>query len=102
MSGRRRNPRVVMATPWDGSMEVLRDVVVGRTAGDELVVISNVPAVVGEEMSLDLMSEGARAAMRVRVLGCRPVMVNGSVRHQLHLGVVTIRQISPETGAGEA
>jgi hypothetical protein len=101
MVGRRSHSRLTMAQPWDGALEVLRDVVIDHAAANELVAISNIPAVVGEEMSLDLMSAGVTVAMRVRVLTCRPVMVDGSMRHQLHLGVVTVPQFSAEPGAAE-
>jgi hypothetical protein len=80
---------------------VLRDVVIDRVAATELVATSNIPAVVGEEMSLDLMSAGVSVAMRVRVLTCRPVLVNGSMRHQLQLGIVAVPQFSPEAGEAE-
>ena len=52
-------------------------------------------------MSLDLISEDVCVATRVRVLACRPVMVNGSVKHQMRLGVVGVPQISPAAGAAE-
>ena len=41
MSGRRSHPRFTVATPWDGAMRVLRDVVVDRVERDELLAISH-------------------------------------------------------------
>jgi len=101
MSGRRSHPRLMMARPWDGALEVLRDVVIDRIGRDELLAISSAPAVEGQEMSLDLISEDVCVATRVRVLACRPVMVNGSVKHQMRLGVVGVPQISPASDAAE-
>ena len=79
MSGRRSHPRYAVATPWDGAMRVLRDVVISRTDSDELHAVSQVAGIVGEEMTLDVMGAGATMALRVRVIESRPVMVEGAV-----------------------
>jgi hypothetical protein len=87
MSGRRSHPRFTVATPWDGAMRVLRDVVVDRTDGDELMAVSHAPGIVGEEMTLDLLGAGSMLALRVRVLESRPVIISGSVRHRIRLAL---------------
>ena len=88
MSGRRSHPRFMVATPWDGAIRVLRDVVIHRTDRDELQAVSHVPAVAGEEMTLDLMSAGSTLGLRVKVVDSRPVMVDGSVRHRIRLALL--------------
>lgn len=88
MSGRRSHPRYAVATPWDGAMRVLRDVVIQRTDGDELQAVSQVPGISGEEMTLDLMGAGTTLGLRVRVIDSRPVMVEGAVRHSLRLALL--------------
>lgn len=88
MSGRRSHPRFAVATPWDGAVRVLREVVIQRNGDDELVAIGHLPAVVGEEMTLDVLSTGSTLEVRVRVLDSRPVIVDGSVRHRVRLAVV--------------
>jgi hypothetical protein len=88
MSGRRSHPRFAVATPWDGAVRVLREVVIQRSGDDELVAIGHLPAVVGEEMTLDVLSAGSTLEVRVRVLDSRPVIVDGSVRHRVRLAVV--------------
>jgi hypothetical protein len=85
MSGRRSHPRFTVATPWDGAMRVLRDVVVDRIDGGELLAVSHSPGIVGEEMTLDLLGAGSTLALRVRVLESRPVIISGSVRHRIRL-----------------
>ena len=85
MSGRRSHPRFVVATPWDGAMRVLRDVVVNRTQSDEFLAVSHNAGVLGEEMSLDLIGAGASLALKVQVLDSRPVIIDGSVRHRIRL-----------------
>ena len=92
MSGRRSHPRFAVAIPWNGAMRVLRDVVVDRTGRDELLAVSNVPAIAGEDMSLDLISAGRNLALKVKVLESRPVMVEGAVRHRIRL-VVTDQRV---------
>jgi hypothetical protein len=88
MSGRRSHPRFMVATPWDGAMRVLRDVVIHRTDREELQAVSHVPAVAGEVMTLDLMGAGTTLGLRVKVVDSRPVMVEGSVRHRIRLAVL--------------
>jgi hypothetical protein len=70
-------------------MRVLRDVVIQRTERDGLYAISQGPAIADEVMTLDLMGAGATLGLRVRVIDSRPVMVEGSVRHQIRLEVVS-------------
>ena len=67
-------------------MRVLRDVVVDRTSGDELMALSQAPGVAGETMTLELMGDGLELSLRVRVLESRPVILNQAVRHRLRLG----------------
>jgi hypothetical protein len=69
-------------------MRVLRDVVVDRVNREELLVISQAPAIAGEEMSLDLVGAGTTMELRVKVLESRPVIVEGTVRHRIRLHVI--------------
>ncbi len=69
-------------------MRLLRDVVVNRTATQELTAVSNISGVVGEEMSLALLGAGADLGLRVKVLESRPVIVDGSLRHRLTFALV--------------
>jgi hypothetical protein len=88
MSGRRSHPRYIVGTPWVGSVRVLRDVVVARTGGDELLVLTQAAAVVGEDMTLELVAGGLVMALRVAVEESRPVVVDGSVRHRLRARIL--------------
>ena len=100
MSGRRSHPRFVVATPWDGAMRVLRDVVIHRANGEELQAVSNVPALAGEEMTLDLMGAGATLGLKVRVIDSRPMMVDGSVRHRIRLALLNGHSEEEDARAG--
>jgi len=87
MSGRRSHPRYAVATPWDGAMRVLRDVVILRSESDELHAVSHVPGISGEEMTLDLIGAGSTLGLKVKVIDSRPMMVEGAVRHRIRLEV---------------
>ena len=76
-------------------MRVLRDVVVNRADGNEVHAVSQVAAVIGEEMTLDVMGAGAVMALRVRVIESRPLMVEGVVRHQVKLAMVAGLEEAP-------
>jgi hypothetical protein len=69
-------------------MRVLRDVVVDRVNREELLAISQAPAIAGEDMSLDLVGAGATIELRVKVIESRPVIVDGAVRHRIRLSVI--------------
>lgn len=88
MSGRRSHPRFAVANPWNGAIRILRDVVINRTGEDELLAVSNAAAVVGELLSLEVMGAGQSAVVKVRVLDSRPVIIDGTVRHRVRLGLV--------------
>ena len=93
MAGRRSHPRFAVASPWDGSMRVLKDVVVHRTDSDELLAVGRTAGIVGEEMTLDVMGAGASLGLRVRVLESRPVIVDGSVCHRMRLAVLNAVEV---------
>jgi len=88
MSGRRSHQRYVVSEPWDGAMRVLRDVVLHRTEANELQAYSHAPAIIGEEMTLDVMGAGASVGLKVKVVESRPVMIDGAVRHRVRLTVL--------------
>lgn len=95
MAGRRSHPRFAVATPWDGSMRVLKDVVVHRTDSDEVLAVSRTAGIVGEEMTLDVMGAGASVGLRVRVLESRPVIVDGAVCHRMRLALLNAEATAP-------
>jgi hypothetical protein len=88
MSGRRSHSRFAVANPWEGTLTVLRDVVVNRRSADEILAVSHAPGIIGELMRLHLIGAGATLGLDVMVLESRPVMFSGAVRHRIRLGVV--------------
>jgi hypothetical protein len=69
-------------------MRVLRDVVVDRVERDELLAISHVPGVIGEQMTLDLTGAAGSLELKVRVTESRPVIIEGAVKHRIRLGLL--------------
>ena len=78
-------------------MRVLRDAVVERVDDQELVVLSQTPAVIGDEMFLELFSGHGCLALQVRVLDSRPVVIAGSVRHRLRVAVTNAGALETES-----
>ena len=86
MSGRRSYPRFRTLAAWAGKMRVSRDVAVDISAvAGELMVVSDAPGVVDEELTLGLVGNGGQTDVRVRVLDSSPQIVDGVVRHRLRL-----------------
>jgi hypothetical protein len=88
MADRRDHHRFALGAPRDGTLRVLRDVVVHHGTTNEMVIVSHTPAGVGDLMTLDLMGGGTSVSLRVRVLESRPVLVAGALRHQVRLAVM--------------
>jgi hypothetical protein len=97
MSGRRGHQRLTIGNHTSGTVRVLRDVVIERMAHHELVAISQTPAVIGEEMFLELFSGRGCIALKVRVLDSRPAVIAGSMRHRLRVVVVTVGALPTQT-----
>jgi len=83
MSGRRRESRLEM-TSAEGVIKVLRDVMVRRGDGREFVARSSEAAVTGEVLTIQFASDGY-APVPVRVLASTPILLDGSLQHQLRL-----------------
>jgi hypothetical protein len=88
MRGKRRDPRFALSVPWEGSLRVPGDVVVERRSGNEVWVVSTIPARQDELLTLDLTDSGPPMTMNVRVIESVPVLIDGVVRHGLRLAIV--------------
>ena len=78
-------------------MRVLRDAVIERVDHQELVALSQAPAVIGDEMFMELFSGNGSLALQVRVLASCPVVINGSVRHRLRVAVTRADVLETES-----
>jgi hypothetical protein len=63
---------------------VLRDVIVQSLTGEHIVAVSREPGVLGELVSVQFPAQ-ASGVLRARVLESQPVVLDGTVRHQLRL-----------------
>lgn len=94
MFGRRSHARYSVRAETDGLLRVLTDVAVSSVTGDELVVVSREPAMVGDVLFVHLPDDDA--SVRARVEDSRPVVVEGAVRHRVRLTVVSA--VAPDAG----
>ena len=83
MSVRRRSSRLQVLNA-NGLLRVWRDVTGHRSETGDYLVISNEAGIKGERLTLYLAS-GTGRSIPVRVLESRPVILDGSVRHELRL-----------------
>lgn len=97
MSGRRSHVRYVVLHPPEGSLRVMRDVVVEHVDDREVVIVSREPGVPGEVVVVQLALDEAARRVRGRVIDSQPVVVDRALRHRIHL-----REISPATDAASA
>jgi hypothetical protein len=102
MSGRRSHVRFEVIPSSEGVLRLLRDVLVVSAEEDEAVVLSRDPGVVGETLMLEI--PGAQASSgQATVVECRPVIVDGTMRHRLRLqqaSEMADRPATPDRRAG--
>ena len=84
MSGRRSHARFAVLPSPEGVLRVLRDVVVRSAIDEQLVVVGRQPGVRGELVSVH-WADDSNPAVVAEVLESHPVIVDGTVRHQLRL-----------------
>jgi len=94
MSGRRNQSRVTFVNA-SGVLRVSRDVLVKRVVKDELVAVSNEPAVAGDVLTIAFSRDKVRETVTVQVMASRPRLVNGAVKHEL-----TLRRMESHTACG--
>ena len=88
MSGRRSHQRFAVLNSPEGVLRVMRDVVVQSETLEQLVVVSQQQGVLGETVSVQSPHEDA-AVVTAQVLDSQPIVVDGSIRHQLRLHQVS-------------
>lgn len=87
MSGRRSHVRFDVLQSPEGMLRVLQDVVIQNTRADHAIALSREPGVQGEVVSVQF-PQGDDSTVWARVLNSQPVVVDGTVRHQLRLHYV--------------
>ena len=84
MSGRRSHPRFAVLASPECILRVMGDVVVQNVTPEQIVVLSRHPGRLGETVSVRSPDE-AESLITAEVLDSQPVVIDGSVRHQLRL-----------------
>jgi hypothetical protein len=94
MSGRRSHARFAVLRSPEGVLRVLRDIVIQSATPEQIVALSHEPGILGELVSVQLPAQasdlgpcgrGWNGVMRARVHESQPILVDGTVRHQLRL-----------------
>jgi hypothetical protein len=86
VSGRRFYTRFQQGSPSEGLIQVLRDVSVQYDEfSGALTILSETPGVIGEELTLAVVSADGDAELRVEIVASRPEIVSGLLRHRLQL-----------------
>ena len=85
MFGRRSHARFNIDPASEGVLRVLRDVNVQHLDDDEVVVVARDPGVVGERLTIEIVSGDDSTSIAARVVESRPVVMDGAVRHRLRL-----------------
>ena len=105
MSGRRSHVRYAVLQSPEGMLRVLQDVVIQNTRPEHTIALSREPGVLGERVSVQVPHrERDHTSVWARVLDSQPIVIDGSVRHQLrlhHLGEASVKgQDDDEAAAG--
>ena len=82
MSGRRNHSRFAVVS--EGVLRVILDVDVPSGTGQDLIVISTDAVIPGDVMTIEYIDRAGTTG-QVRVVESRPVMVSGSMRHEVRL-----------------
>lgn len=99
MSGRRFYTRFQQGSPSEGLIRVLRDVAVQYDEfSGELTILSDTPGVVGEELTLAVVSTEGDAELRVEIVASRPEIVSGLLRHRLQLRPIEQDEVEVRSG----
>ena len=84
MSGRRSHQRFAVLASPEGVIRVMGDVVMQSVTPDQIVVVSRQPGIPGETVSVQSPDE-VETIVTAQVLESQPIVIDGSVRHQLLL-----------------
>lgn len=102
MSGRRSHVRFAVLQSPEGMLRVLQEVVIQNTRDDHTVALSREPGVLGELVSVQFPHRDDTSVW-ARILDSQPIVVDGSVRHQLrlhHLGEASAEGREDDAVAG--
>jgi hypothetical protein len=80
---RRQDSRLEVVNA-EGLLQVLRDVIVRRTADGAFVAIGNEAGIRGELLTIYIAADGNQP-VQVRVTDSYPTLIGGCVRHEIRL-----------------
>lgn len=84
MSGRRSHARFAVLQSPEGVLRVLQDIIVHDTLADHTIAVGREPGILGEAVTVEFPMEAADT-ISAHVVESQPLVVDGTVRHQLRL-----------------
>jgi hypothetical protein len=84
MFGRRSHQRFSFSSSCEGTLHVFRDVQIEGLDGDRIVAMGRYAGVAGQILTMEL-ADPAGEVLEVCVTDSRPVVVDGAIRHRMHL-----------------
>jgi hypothetical protein len=84
MSGRRSHARFAVLRSPEGVLRVRRDVLIQSAVHDQTIALSSEPGILGETVVVQSALQNDRG-VKARVLESQPIVVDGSLRHQIRL-----------------
>ena len=88
MDGRRHDTRYRLSKPVQGTFTCFQAIDIEARDEQEFRVVSDTPLRRGERMRLELTATEGRSIVSVRVADSVPMIVDGSVRYRVRLGIV--------------
>jgi hypothetical protein len=85
--------------PLEATVQVLTGIVL-CPGGDGAQVVSQMPALTGDVLTLGLIGPQDDTTQVVRVLESRPVMVRGEIRHEVQLQPEPAAAAAPSVATG--
>ena len=98
MSGRRSHARFAVLRSPEGVLRVLRDVLIQSSVHDQTIALSGEPGILGEMVVVQSALQNG-SGVQARVLESQPIVVDGSVRHQIRLHHVKVAETGPDVDA---
>jgi len=91
MSGRRSHPRVAVSPAAQGSLRLLRELLVQQVEEGEVVAISRQPGTIGEVLEFELSRGSEMDRLECHVIASAPLIVDGTLKYCLRLKAVADR-----------
>lgn len=87
MSDRRRTQRYILGTHLTGDIMPMQDVVIERSAGTRLTVLSPSPYEVDNDLMIHVSTSSGLETHKTKVMSSTPTSFGGSLQYRLELDI---------------